>query len=60
MTALRHSSIAITTGYYTDNKRRIALPMADYLNAQQPAPEKPFSKDAPAAGMDSDESAGKD
>ena len=33
MTALRHSSIAITSSYYTDNKRRIALPMADYLNA---------------------------
>jgi integrase len=50
MSALRHSSIAITAGHYTDNKRRIALPMAGYLNAQQPAPEKPSSKETPAAG----------
>ena len=48
MTALRHSSIAITAGHYTDNKRRIALPMADYLKAPQPAPEKPSSKETPS------------
>jgi integrase len=45
MTALRHSSIAITAGHYTDNKRRIALPMADYLKAPEAAPDKPGSKE---------------
>jgi len=44
MTALRHSSIAITAAHYTDNKLRIALPMADYLRAPDAAPEKASSK----------------
>ena len=44
MSALRHSSIAITAGHYTDNKRRIALPMADNLSGPQPAPENHSSK----------------
>ena len=38
MTALRHSHIAITSTFYVDNKRRIALPMADYLKASQSSP----------------------
>jgi len=53
MTALRHSSIAITAGHYTDNKLRIALPMADYLKAPEAAPEKPSSKETSASGTDS-------
>jgi integrase len=43
MTALRHSSIAITSTFYVDNKRRIALPMADYLKASD-AQEKASSE----------------
>ena len=61
MTALRHSSIAITSSFYTDNKRRIALPMADYLKGPDAAPEKPSSKQTPASGTDSaPESAGEE
>ena len=41
MTALRHSAIAITANYYTDNKRRVAMPMAAYLSVPAPAGEKP-------------------
>jgi integrase len=43
MTALRHSGIAITSGFYVDNKRRIALPMAGYFKGASPDQEKPLS-----------------
>jgi hypothetical protein len=52
--------IATTASYYTDNKRRIALPMADVLRGQPQAQEKPSAKETPAAGLDSRESAGKE
>ena len=58
MTALRHSGIAITSGFYVDNKRRIALPMAGYFDG--PANEKPSSKESPVAGQNEHTSAGKD
>jgi integrase len=37
MTALRHSDIKTTSSHYTDNKRRIALPMNKILNATKTA-----------------------
>ena len=57
MTALRHANIATTAGYYVDVKRRVALPMANYLRVQPQAQEKPSSKAKPAAGLDSREPA---
>ncbi|MFM8469267.1 MAG: tyrosine recombinase XerC [Limisphaerales bacterium] len=38
MTALRHTNITTTSDYYVDNKRRIALPVAELL-ATDPGPK---------------------
>ena len=40
-TALRHSNIGTTSDYYTDNKRRIALPMAEFLSAESMSSKVP-------------------
>jgi integrase len=40
MTALRHSSITITSGFYVDNKRRISLPLAEYFRGPESATQK--------------------
>ena len=45
---LRKEFGSAISSYYTDNKRRIALPMADYLHGRPQALGKPSSKENPA------------
>jgi integrase len=45
---LRKEFGSAVSSYYTENKRRIALPMADYLHGHPQALGKPSSKEKPA------------